>query len=379
MTGIIARFFWGKIGKARYLTFIAWDKICTPIEKGGLGVWNLNMVGEALFLKLVWSIVSGEDNLWVQLCKAKYFHKEGCWGAGAGNKPSVMWRQIISKREFFKTDVNWRLNDGTRVNAISQPWYPGWEVSNIMARNHGQIKVADLYEPQRDEWKERELNVMFGQDVAEQILSRANKPVGSPLLTDKLIWLKAKNGKYTVKQGYEELQGGTINAQLAGSSLQWVNMWKWKDVIPKVKVFIWRLLSKALPVSQNMHRRISVVSPMCHRCGMENEFEMHCMFFCPSSRVVWFGGRLGLTVHDLPMNITDAFSAITEGLDEEGRRYVCYTLWEVWLARNQEFFHHKKVEPPVIWKKVNEHMNYTNRMDDVGPHVIIEGHESMAH
>ncbi|KAJ3707956.1 hypothetical protein LUZ61_011661 [Rhynchospora tenuis] len=190
--------------------------------------------------------------------------------------------------------------------------------------------------------------------------------------------MKAKNGKYTIKQGYEQLQGGTITEQLAVSSVQWVNMWKWKDVIPKVKVFVWRLLSKALPVAQNMHRRITAISPRCHRCGMENEFEMHCMFFCPSSRVVWFGGRLGLTTHDLPINIDAAFSAITEGLDEEGRRYVCYTLWEIWLAHNQEFFHHKKVDPIAIWRKVNDHMNCQHMKDDVGPHVTSLVQGSMA-
>ncbi|KAJ4819788.1 RNA-directed DNA polymerase (reverse transcriptase)-related family protein [Rhynchospora pubera] len=378
MTGIIAKFFWGKVGKTRYMTFIAWEKICAPIDKGGLGVRNLNIVGEALFLKLVWDIISGEDKLWVKLCKAKYFHNEGCWGAGVGNKPSVLWRKITSKRDFFKNDVTWCLNDGTRVNAISQPWYLGWEVSNFMSREYGQVKVADLYDRPRDVWRVRELNAVFGQEIAEFIHSQVSKPMGSPLLTDKLIWLKAKKGKYTVKQGYEELQEDAMNTPLDVSNLQWVHMWKW-EVMPKVKVLIWRLLSKTLPVAQNMHRRINAFSPMCQRCGLENEFEVHCMFFCPSSRVIWFGGRLGLTVHDLPMSMDDAFSTITEGLHEEGRRYVCYTLWEIWLARNQEVFNNKKMEPAAIWKKVNEHMNCTSMLTDVGSPITSTVHEPMSH
>ncbi|KAJ4788669.1 RNA-directed DNA polymerase (reverse transcriptase)-related family protein [Rhynchospora pubera] len=113
-------------------------------------------------------------------------------------------------------------------------------------REYGQVRVADLYDHPRDVWRVRELNAVFGQEIAEFIHSQVSKPVGSPLLTDKLIWLKAKKGKY--KQGYEELQEGAMNTPLDVSNLQWVHMWKW-EVMPKVKVFIWRLLSKTLPVA----------------------------------------------------------------------------------------------------------------------------------
>ncbi|KAJ4755451.1 Ribonuclease H-like superfamily protein [Rhynchospora pubera] len=144
-------------------------------------------------------------------------------------------------------------------------------------------------------------------------------------------------------------------------------MWRWKGIIPKVKVFIWRLLSKTLPVAQNMHKRINAFSPMCQRCGTENEFETHCMFFCPISWLVWFGGRMGIATHALPMNIEEAFIYITNGIDDEGKRYVCYTLWEIWLARNQEIFHQKRADPIDVWRKVNQHMNIQVMANEWGP------------
>ncbi|KAJ4752210.1 Ribonuclease H-like superfamily protein [Rhynchospora pubera] len=225
----------------------------------------------------------------------------------------------------------------------------------------------------------RELSMLFGEEKAVIIDTQVSKPGGSPLLADKLIWLKAKNGKYTVKQGFDQLQGAITQVPRDRLNLQWVDMWNWKGIIPKVKVFIWRLISKSLPVAQNMHRRIHALSPVCHRCGEENEFETHCMFFCHSSRVVWFGSRLGLATHDLPLNIEDAFANITRGLDEEGRRYVCYTLWEIWLARNQEFFQHKKVQPTTIWRKVDEHVTLGCGTEQVGPHMSSAGGELMVH
>ncbi|KAJ4757665.1 RNA-directed DNA polymerase (reverse transcriptase)-related family protein [Rhynchospora pubera] len=379
MTGLIARFFWGKVGKSRYMTFIAWDKVCTPLEKGGLGVRNLNTVGEALFLKLVWALLSDEDKLWVQLCKAKYFHKEDSWGAGLGSKSSTLWRNIAKRRQFFINDVTWQIRDGKKINAISQPWFPGWEIANNMARENGQLKVADLYDQQMRVWRVGQLNYLFGQGNASTIQAQNTIPMPVALLPDRLIWLKAKNGKYTAKQGYLELQKDMQNAQLTQTNLQWVHMWNWKGIVPKVKVFIWRLLSRTLPVAQNIHRRINAFSPMCYRCGTENEFETHCMFFCPSSRVVWFGGTLGIATHALPMNIEDAFRNITEGIDEEGRRYICYTLWEIWLARNQEIFHHRKIDPIAVWRKVNDHVNAHRMINDMEPYIGLNVRQNMDH
>ncbi|KAJ4758032.1 Ribonuclease H-like superfamily protein [Rhynchospora pubera] len=254
-------------------------------------------------------------------------------------------------------DVTWLIKDGMKVNTISQPWYLGWEITNRLASDHGQLKVAELYDQQSGVWKEGQLNLLFGRQNAQVIQMQNTKPIPVSMWPDKLVWLKARNGKYTVKQGYMELQENVQTAQLTQTNLQWLHMWRWKGIIPKVKVFIWRLLSKTLPVAQNMHRRINAFSPMCQRCGTENEFETHCMFFCPISRLVWFGGRMGIATHALPMNIEEAFIYITNGIDDEGKRYVCYTLWEIWLARNQKIFHQKRADPIDVWRKVNQHMN----------------------
>ncbi|KAJ4794391.1 RNA-directed DNA polymerase (Reverse transcriptase) [Rhynchospora pubera] len=71
MNILLAKFFWGKTDKSRYLSFIAWRKVCKPIEFGGLGIKDLQTFGEALFLKIVWFLMADENKLWVQICKAK--------------------------------------------------------------------------------------------------------------------------------------------------------------------------------------------------------------------------------------------------------------------------------------------------------------------
>ncbi|KAJ1697725.1 hypothetical protein LUZ63_006237 [Rhynchospora breviuscula] len=172
------------------------------------------------------------------------------------------------------------------------------------------------------------------------------------IVTDRMVWHEARNGKYSVKEGYKKL------AQLhmphaAITAVDWRMVWKWKRVPPKVKVFIWRLINKGLPLAVHMHARLSHFSPMCQRCGEENEFEMHCLFFCNTSRQVWFGCPLGIRVHELPMDFLMAFEQITARLDEDGITTFFTTIWEIWRERNKAVIEHVVFNPQSVLLRVN--------------------------
>ncbi|KAJ3691695.1 hypothetical protein LUZ61_020859 [Rhynchospora tenuis] len=71
---------WGKTGQDRYMAFISWKKICKPLEEGGLGVKHLESFGQALFLKIVWSVMAEEDKLWVtKYCPTVGLEGEQLW------------------------------------------------------------------------------------------------------------------------------------------------------------------------------------------------------------------------------------------------------------------------------------------------------------
>ncbi|XP_026399564.1 uncharacterized protein LOC113295439 [Papaver somniferum] len=63
---------WGhKAGKG--IKFTSWDNINMHKDLGGLGFRDLESFNTALICKLVWEIVTEQDELWVQLLSAKYF------------------------------------------------------------------------------------------------------------------------------------------------------------------------------------------------------------------------------------------------------------------------------------------------------------------
>lgn len=73
MTKIARKFMWGKTGSGRYLSLIAWHKVCADVKDGGLGIREFKVFNHALLMKLVWQIASAADKVWVLILKAKYF------------------------------------------------------------------------------------------------------------------------------------------------------------------------------------------------------------------------------------------------------------------------------------------------------------------
>lgn len=129
-------------------------------------------------------------------------------------------------------------------------------------------------------------------------------------------------------------------------------IWKWKGIIPRVTLFIWRALQGGLATTHELSRRMRKFSAMCPRCGQESEYIMHMLFFCPISRLTWFMSQLALRVGALPLNFVETILIIIDSLQEEQIVIFCNIMWELWKARNEEVIAGKKATPTVILKKV---------------------------
>ncbi|KAJ4793940.1 RNA-directed DNA polymerase (reverse transcriptase)-related family protein [Rhynchospora pubera] len=351
LNSLLAKFFWGKVGQDKYMAFISWKKVCRPIDKGGLGVKDIQCFGEALFQKLAWTLMSDDKRTWAQVCKAKHYPRIGFWRAKSNASSSPMWKQVDKLKHRFKEEVVWSLGEGQNVNAVAQPWFRGWEMVQQVSHNDMHKKVAHLFDLEHNQWRMEELQKLCSNQQIDDIITEVVKPSSLVPVKDRLIWKHTNSGVYTVKEGYSKLvEMNTIVGNVSGNL--WARVWGWKSVIPKVRIFMWRLLSKALPVAQNMHTRINRFPPNCQRCHEENEYEVHCFFFCQGSRAVWFGSHLGFQTQHLSLNIQVAVMQICANLDEEQLRVFCYTMWELWKERNEVVFQKKTFQPRAVLERV---------------------------
>ena len=65
MDRINREFLWKKNNMDKGLPLIAWDKICMPKSKGGIGLRKTEAVNTAFQCKLAWKILTNNDSVWV--------------------------------------------------------------------------------------------------------------------------------------------------------------------------------------------------------------------------------------------------------------------------------------------------------------------------
>ena len=203
---VMRQFLWGKIGKNRYLSMIAWKKVCAPLDEGGLGLRELQDFNQALILKVVWQLVSNKDKLWVHIMRAKYYPRAGIWAVQRKTGVSRLWRAVQEAKEFFRESIKWHVGDGTGILATNHPWYTGWHIQRISTNLQRDYTVAQLYNAFQDDWDEDQISLLLGDEAVHLIKESARKPTQVPLISDRLIWCASKKGAYTVGEGYEQLR-----------------------------------------------------------------------------------------------------------------------------------------------------------------------------
>ena len=58
---------------------MAWNKVCLPVEVGGLGIWRIGLFNQALLGKWLWCFRKESDRLWHQVIATKYGVANGGW------------------------------------------------------------------------------------------------------------------------------------------------------------------------------------------------------------------------------------------------------------------------------------------------------------
>ena len=76
---------------------MAWDKVCSPIEMGGLGIRNLESFNQALFGKWLWRYGHEVTHLWQRVISTKYGEGQGGWSTKVCRRTRGcgLWRRHV--------------------------------------------------------------------------------------------------------------------------------------------------------------------------------------------------------------------------------------------------------------------------------------------
>jgi hypothetical protein len=145
--------------------------------------------------------------------------------------------------------------------------------------------VSDLIDKDNWTWKVNIISRNFTSLEAEAIL---NIPLRRGGGEDFWAWGLEQTGVYTVKSAYRALMThnefmtlaeGTVTGTSDSEKHVWTRLWKLK-VVPKVRVFWWRVLRGILPVERSLQDRHIAALARCKVCLAANEDMMHALMRC---------------------------------------------------------------------------------------------------
>lgn len=93
---------------------------------------------------------------------------------------------------------------------------------------------------------------------------------------DRLVCNPASNGKYSIKVGYKNLFMRTTEVD-DQQKAYWNLIWNRGDILPRVRLHMWKLANRALPLSVVIASRNRKADPFCATCGSAKEmFPTYC-------------------------------------------------------------------------------------------------------
>ncbi|XP_056850920.1 uncharacterized protein LOC130506757 [Raphanus sativus] len=351
---VLTRFWWDDKPDHRKMSWVAWSTLTLPKRAGGLGCREIEKFNDALLAKLAWRILKFPESLLAQTLAGKYCHSTPFLSTPAPKSASHGWRGVIAGREVLRQGLGWVIGNGSDINAWSDPWLspktPMCPMGPPTEQNK-ELKVSDLLNGITKEWDLPAIRLHLPQ-YEEHIL----KLVPSEFhMKDELRWLHTRSGEYSTKTGYTYWK---TNRGEELTDFNW-NLCIWQiRTSPKLKHFLWKIKSKALPVGANLLHRGIQVEGRCKRCGLI-ETERHVFLQCPFARRVW----------DLvPVMFKPDPSIITspEALLQTSRRIVNlpplglgetdlypWIFWYLWIGRNRLIFENREGSEQELARQVS--------------------------
>uniref|UniRef100_A0A2N9EC60 Reverse transcriptase domain-containing protein n=1 Tax=Fagus sylvatica TaxID=28930 RepID=A0A2N9EC60_FAGSY len=333
---LVANFWWGQSKEGNKIHWANWKKMCMPKEKGGMGFRDLYSFNQAMLAKQGWRFLQDQHSLVYRVYKAKYFPKCSLMEANLGTNPSFIWRSLLKGRDTLVKGIKWKVGDGRSINVWRDKWLPVTP-GGQQDENSG-LLVRDLIDEDRNWWNEELIDMVFDRRIATAIKRIQLVNMHSK---DQPFWGETSTGEFSVSSAYEMLlkeESSPLSAESSNAGEirdTWRKVWKLR--IPgKVKHFLWRACSEALPTNHNLYRRKIINNQLCNFCERAVETTSHVLWACPYANGVW--SKMGGKLQKCQIS-EEAFGNLVSHLflylkKEEVENWAVVA-WSLWNARNR--------------------------------------------
>jgi hypothetical protein len=107
---------------ARSLSLAAWDKVCKPKKRGGMGIINLDFQNCALLMKHLDKFFNKRDLPWVKLIWNAYYSNNSVPPHALQERGSFWWKDIFRLIPIFRGVSTIQINTGDLALFWKDPW-----------------------------------------------------------------------------------------------------------------------------------------------------------------------------------------------------------------------------------------------------------------
>lgn len=146
----------------------------------------------------------------------------------------------------------------------------------------------------------------------------------------------------------------------------WNSIWKIK--VPfKYKMLLWNACHEIFPVAEGLHRKLDFISPMCSRCTIVVETDIHLFRDCGDSSILW-NYIFSILLPHHKINLQNFFNLdwkdwIVFNLKQWYAWSIifCVALRHLWKARNRAVFDHKMLKSFSVYNTFYVDLIATNK------------------
>ncbi|KAF7801626.1 ribonuclease H [Senna tora] len=310
--GLMSNFFWGHNGSSPKLHLQNWSHLCKSKDMGDLALCDVKAFNEALMGKQLWRTMNNNKSLASSILTSKYVNADG--NLVVPSSASWRWKAIFRSKEVVVSNLEWQIGDGKSIKSNHLAWWPMLRDQQLVST------VADLIK-HNGTWNTSLPNKVYDTHTAGVI---ANTPISVTGMKDKLVWIGASDGQYTVKYVYnwimakrsvDTLSDPSIIPPLVNSPL-WKVIWKFK--LPfRIIMFLWR-------IAKSYFSALSLCK----------------------SNLVWYS--LGYKPPDYDISLFQWFNDCFVSIKKEDQYilpFMAVVLQVLWRCRNLKVMEGKKVDP----------------------------------
>ena len=142
LESIQRNFLWGSSEGCFEYPLVAWEKVCSPIEVGSLGIRNVMSFNQALLGKWLWRYGYEVTHLWQRVISIKYGEGQGGWSTKVCRRAHGcgLWCSIHEGWESFSKHLLFVVGDSTRIRF----WHDKWIGDNTLKSLYPELYVCSI-------------------------------------------------------------------------------------------------------------------------------------------------------------------------------------------------------------------------------------------